>query len=227
MQTLYVGSENNKLIYFDNFLANPDGLVDAAVQSRFEPYPVAVQRKGYPGLRAAAPALYGEFLRNNIVNVVRKEFSISPESSLSMLQEAMCLMTVAASDLGPLQTIPHFDTSDPRFFAALLYLCGEEHGGTGFYRHNATGYEAITPERSNMYLDVCHDEFNNHRREKRYFSDTDQFFTKTGFIAARFNRLVVYQGCLLHSPNILSGISINDDPRKGRLTANVFFKFND
>lgn len=225
MQTLYMGNENNKIIYFDNFLANPDILVEAAAQSRFTPYPAATQRKGYPGLRTAAPAVYGELLRSSVVDVVRHEFSIPSDSQLSMLQEAMCLMTLPASALGPLQTIPHFDTSNPHFFAALLYLCGEEHGGTGFYRHNATGYEAITPERCDTYLDTCHDEFNNHRREKRYFSESDQFFTKVGFISAHFNRLVIYPGCLLHSPNILSGISISEDPRMGRLTANIFFSF--
>lgn len=174
MQTLYMGNENNKIIYFDNFLANPDILVEAAAQSRFTPYPAATQRKGYPGLRTAAPAVYGELLRSSVVDVVRHEFSIPSDSQLSMLQEAMCLMTLPASALGPLQTIPHFDTSNPHFFAALLYLCGEEHGGTGFYRHNATGYEAITPERCDTYLDTCHDEFNNHRREKRYFSESDR-----------------------------------------------------
>lgn len=225
MQTLYVGNESNKVIYFDNFLANPELLVGAAERSEFSPYPIAAQRKGYPGVRTPAPAMYGELLRHQVVDIIKKEFAVSVESHLTMLQEAMCLMTLPAAALGPLQTIPHFDASNPRFFATLLYLCGEEHGGTAFYRHNRTGFEAITPERSDAYLDSCYDELNCFRREKRYFSESDQFFTKIGFVPARFNRLVVYQGCLLHSPNILSPISINSDPRQGRLTANVFFSF--
>lgn len=225
MQTLYVGNEHNKIIYFDNFLANPELLVDAASKSSFIPYPAAAQRKGYPGLRAAAPDVYGQLLRSRVVDIVRQEFSVPAGNQLSMLQEAMCLMTLPAAALGPLQTIPHFDASNPYFFATLLYLCDEEHGGTGFYRHNRTGYEAITPERCDNYLDVCYDELNGNRREKRYFSESDEFFTKVGFIPARFNRLVIYPGCLLHSPNIFSGKSISDDPRTGRLTANVFFSF--
>ena len=226
MQTLYMGNENNKVICFDNFLANPELLVSAAEQSEFTPYPMAVQRKGYPGLRTPAPAMYGKLLRDQVVDVIKKEFEISAGSQLTMLQEAMCLMTLPAAELGPLQTIPHFDAINPRFFATLLYLCGEEHGGTAFYRHNRTGFEAITPERSDDYLDSCCEELNGFRREKKYFSDSDQFFTKIGFIPARFNRLVVYQGCLLHSPNILSPISISSDPKRGRLTANVFFSFS-
>lgn len=227
MQTLYVGNENNKVIYFDNFLANPDVLVEAAVQADFIPYPTAAQRKGYPGVRTAAPAAYGELLRNKVIEIVQKEYGVPADCQLSMLQEAMCLMTLPAASLGPLQTIPHFDTSNPYFFATLLYLCGEEHGGTGFYRHNRTGYEAITPERSEGYLDCCYHELNNHRREKRYFSESDQFFTRVGFIPAKFNRLVIYPGCLLHSPNIVSAASINNNPRTGRLTANVFFSFSE
>lgn len=225
MQTLYVGNENSKIICIDNFLAEPELLVEAAASSRFSPYPVAAQRKGYPGLRAPAPAMYGELLRNQVVDIVKQEFAISADRQLTMLQEAMCLMTLPAAELGPLQTIPHFDASNPRFFATLLYLCGEEHGGTAFYRHNRTGFETITPERSDNYLDSCYEELNSFRREKRYFSESDQFFTKIGFVPARFNRLIIYQGCLLHSPNILSSLSISADPKVGRLTANVFFSF--
>ncbi|MFC3116302.1 DUF6445 family protein [Cellvibrio fontiphilus] len=225
VQILDIGNEQNKVICIDNFFSDPNRLVDVAAKSLFAPYAAATQRKGYPGVRTAAPADYSLSLVNSVNELVRREFSIASPASIKLLQEAMCLMTVPESALGPLQTIPHFDASNPHFFATLLYLCDEAHGGTGFYRHNATGYETITPERCDHYLDVCYEELNTKRREKRYFADTDAAFTKTGFVPAKFNRLVIYQGCILHSANILSDISLQADPRKGRLTANVFFSF--
>ncbi len=226
MQTLYMGNERNKVLCFDNFLASPEQLVDHARQSHFSPYPAAVQRKGYPGVRTAAPADFGSQLRNRIGDIIKNEFGIPEEARITPLQDALCLMTVPETELGPLQRVPHFDASNPFFFATLLYLCGEEHGGTGFYRHNSTGYESITPERCDLYLDSSYEELNNKKPERRYFSESNDFFTRVGFIPARFNRLVVYRGCVLHSANILSEISLNPDPVAGRLTANIFFSFD-
>lgn len=226
MQTLCMGNEKNKVLCFDNFLANPELLVDHARQSHFSPYPAAIQRKGYPGVRTAAPADFGGQLRSRIGDIIKNEFGIPEERNITPLQDALCLMTVPESELGPLQRVPHFDASNPFFFATLLYLCGEEHGGTGFYRHNSTGYESITPERCDPYLDSSYEELNSKKPERRYFSESNDFFTRVGFIPARFNRLVVYRGCVLHSANILSGISLNPDPVVGRLTANIFFSFD-
>lgn len=226
MQTLYMGDENNKVLCFDDFLTNPNALIDHARQSTFSPYAAAAQRKGYPGVRASAPAGFGSQLRERIGEIVKKEFAIPAATKITPLQDALCLMTVPETELGPLQRIPHFDASNPQFFATLLYLCGEEHGGTGFYRHNSTGYESITPERCDKYLDLSYEELNTVKPPRHYFSESDNFFTKVGFIPARFNRLVVYRGCVLHSANVLSALSLNPDPGVGRLTANIFFSFD-
>ncbi len=225
MQTVLIGEEKNKVLVFDDFLTSPSELVEFAESSTFIPYPAAVQRKGYPGVRTPAPVDYGDHLRKGVGELVRQEFGISTDAKIKTFQEALCLMTVQEAELGPLQTIPHFDASDPNFFAVLLYLCGDEHGGTAFYQHNSTHYESITPERCDNYLDSCYEELNSKKREKRYFSDSDELFTKIGFMPVRFNRLVIYRGCLLHSANILSDISINSNPAVGRLTANIFLSF--
>lgn len=227
MQTIRFGDEQNKIIYFDDFLSCPSELVEFAAGASFAPYAAAAQRKGYPGVRTPAPAELGIQLRDKIGSIIRREYDVPAGYKIVSLQDALCLMTVPEFRLGPLQTIPHFDASNPQFFATLLYLCGEEHGGTAFYRHNKTRYESITPGNCDNYLDVCIDELNSSRRQKRYFSETDEYFTKIGFLPARYNRLVVYRGSLLHSANILSDISLSMDPRKGRLTANIFFSFEE
>lgn len=225
MQSLLMGDEKNKVIYLDNFLKNPSALVEYATNAAFLPAPGYEQRKGYPGVRTPIPAIYGEGLVNSLGALVASEFNVPKTAVIKRGQENLCLMTLAEAELGPFQTVPHFDTSKPEFFAALLYLCGEEHGGTAFYKHLRTGYESIKPERSNRYLDACHIEFNSREVNRRYFSESDNYYKKVGFIPARFNRLVIYRGCLLHSANILSSTSINADPKTGRLTANIFLNF--
>jgi predicted urease superfamily metal-dependent hydrolase len=130
-----------------------------------------------------------------------------------------------ASELGPLQRTPHFDASTPYHMAVLLYLCNERHGGTGFYRHNATGLQQITESTREHYLDVYYQEINAKRPAQRYFDDSTEQFQFLGMIPAKFNRLVMYHGSLLHTACINPAISITDDPRKGRLTVNTFYDF--
>lgn len=225
MQVLEIGKEKNKVVVIDDFLKSPWSLIDYAQNVEFSPYPIAAQRKGYPGVRVVAPAGYGELVRERIDPIVQQEFDIPTAVSLKTYQEALNLITVPEHELGPLQRIPHFDASDPNFFAVLLYLCDDRHGGTGFYRHNSTGYESITPARCDRYLDSCYEELNRQRRPKKYFSESDELFSKIDFIPAKFNRLVIYKGGLLHSANILGCQSINFDPVSGRLTANVFIGY--
>ena len=40
-----------------------------------------------------------------------------------------------------------------------------------------------------------------------------------------FNRLVVYRSHMLHSGRIPPGAELSDDPRRGRLTANIFVTY--
>lgn len=225
MQLLEIGNEKNKIVILDDFLDSPAELIQFANEVQFTPYPVAAERKGYPGVRTAAPASYGNLVRDRVDGIIRSEFGIPEESKLKTYQEALNLISVPEDELGPLQRIPHFDASDPLFFAVLLYLCDDSHGGTGFYRHKSTGFERITPDRVDPYLDCCYEELNRQRMPKRYFSESDELFTKVGFVPARFNRLVIYQGGVLHSANISGDHSISLCPQTGRLTANVFLGY--
>ena len=226
VQTETFGEERNKVIVVDDFIKDPSLLVDYATNAKFLASPMLRQRKGYPGVKAAMSNPEADALTESIEGLIDTEFSILPTAQLNSTSSSLCLMTVPEMQLGPYQTIPHFDTSRQNFFAALLYLCGEEHGGTGFYRHNSTGYESISPEHSDNYLDSCFHELNNKKIRKRYFSESDEYYTKIGFVPAFYNRLVVYRGCLLHSANLTSLISLNPDPRIGRLTANIFLNFD-
>lgn len=44
-------------------------------------------------------------------------------------------------------------------------------------------------------------------------------------MAADFNSLVVYRSRALHSGRILAPADLSPDPRRGRLTANIFVTF--
>jgi hypothetical protein len=223
VQSVQVGE--HAVVFIDDFLEDPQALVDAARRSAFEPYPGLAERKGYPGLRAPVPADYSARLTALMEPLIRLNFGVPEGLALRKSECAFSLTTMAPEALGPLQRTPHFDASTPHHMAVLLYLCGPEHGGTGFYRHRATGLQQVTADNREPFLDAYYAELNARPPAPRYFDDSDAHFEFLGMMPARFNRLVVYRGSLLHSAVINPARSIDADPRTGRLTANSFYDF--
>jgi hypothetical protein len=223
VQSVDIGGQ--RIVFIDNFLQDPQALVEIARQSRFELPAGRAEQKGYPGLRAAAPLDYTHTLTELLDPLVKVNFKVPEHLGVKVGLSAFSLTTTPPEELGPLQRVPHFDASTPHHMAALLWLCDETHGGTGFYRHNATGLQRITAENRERYLDACHDELNGRLPPARYFDRSDERFTFLGMLPARFNRLVVYPGSLLHSACINPARSLSSDPRHGRLTVNTFYDF--
>ena len=216
---------DHQALIIDNFLVNPQAMLDIAAQSEFIPYPNFDGKKGYPGLRAQVPAAYSSTITALLEKVIKVNFGVPAQLELRKSPCAFSLTTMPAEDLGPLQRTPHFDASTPHHIAVLLYLCDERHGGTGFYRHNATGLQQITAEKREQYLDVYYQEINAIHPAERYFDKSSEHFSFLGMIPAKFNRLVVYRGSLLHTACINPSISIDSNPRTGRLTVNTFYDF--
>jgi hypothetical protein len=223
IQSVKVGEHH--VVFIENFLEDPRELLNVAAKSNFSPYPGLDQKKGYPGLRAPIPTEYSENLTQLLEPLIKVNFRIPEHLEIRKSECAFSLTNVQPEELGPLQRTPHFDASTPFHMAVLLYLCDEIHGGTGFYRHNSTGLQQITRETRDIYLDAYYQEINECRPKARYFDRSDENFTFLGMIPARFNRLVVYPGSILHSACINPARSISSDPRTGRLTANTFYDF--
>jgi hypothetical protein len=223
VQCVEIGGQ--RIVFIDAFLEDPQALVEAACHSAFEAPAGLAEHKGYPGLRAPAPAAYTQTLTELLDPLVKVNFQVPEHLGVKVGLSAFSLTTVPPEQLGPLQRAPHFDASTPHHMAALLWLCDEGHGGTGFYRHNATGLQRIAAGHLEHYLDVRHAEVNHRHPPPRYFDRSDDHFTFLGMMPARFNRLVVYPGSLLHSACIDPARSLDSDPRKGRLTVNTFYDF--
>lgn len=215
----------HQAIIMDDFLVYPQHMLELATRSTFSPYPNLESRKGYPGIRAEAPADYSQSIAELLVPLIQTNFGVPEELPMRKSMCAFSLTTLPPSELGPLQRTPHFDASTPNHMAILLYLCDGRHGGTGFYRHNATGLQQITEATREHYLDTYYAEINAARPPQRYYDNSDAQFTLLGMIPAKFNRLVIYPGSLLHSACINPAISLSTDPRAGRLTVNSFYDF--
>lgn len=217
-----VGREREPVVVIDHVLAAPEDLVEAAAQANFG----AVKAGGnfYPGLRTPAPKTYVRRLHAALRPVIAAAFGLPVEGVVKM-SSALSLATLRPEELVLAQRLPHFDTADGGQIAVLHYLCGPEHGGTGFYRHRATGFETVTPERLGPYIAALEAEVATRPPARDYAAGDTELFEQTGKVEARFDRLAIYRSRLLHAGDMGSSPAFSPDPRRGRLTANTFLFF--
>lgn len=109
----------------------------------------------------------------------------------------------------------------------MHYLNPGEFGGTGLYRHKPTGYENITVDRVEGYLQSARSFVDQQGQVKpKYFTESTEHYELIEKLDYQQNRLVIYPGSLLHSGYIDDcSRDLSSDPKTGRLTANFFIYF--
>lgn len=218
-----IGQEGEPVLVIDAVLNRPEALVDyAAGEVSFKP--VYGPQGGYPGIRAPAPLNYVETLVRSFSPIVEKAFALD-RVRLANAECNFSLVTLPPDRLAPLQRVPHADTADPLQFAWLHYLCPPRFGGTAFYRHRATGFETLTAERVPAFEAVRNRELAEGGSGAAYITGDNPHYLQTAAFEARFNRLIVYRSRTLHSGQIGDPEGLSEDPRKGRLTANIFVNY--
>lgn len=214
----HVGEEREPVLIVEDLAARPGDLVDfAATEVAFAP--AYGPGGGYPGIRAPAPLDYVGRLARSLAPVVEEAFGLK-RVKLARAECNFSLVTLSAEQLAPSQRAPHADAVDPLQFAFLHYLCGDGFGGTAFYRHRATGFETIDAGRVGAFNAALAKE----TAPAGYIVGDDAHYIRIGAAGARFNRLIVYRSRLLHS-GLIGSETLSADPRRGRLTANLFVNY--
>lgn len=217
-----VGEEREPVLAVEQVLIEPNALVDyASEEVGFSP--AWGEHGGYPGIRAPAPLNYVGSLVRALDPFIRRAFDLSGVK-LSRAECNLSMVTLPPEQLSPLQRIPHVDTADPLQFAILHYLCGPEHGGTAFYRHRATGFETLTPERVAVFEPIRDRELREMGASAYIVGDSNHYEQTAAFEAA-FDRALVYRSRTFHSGMIAAGSELSSDARAGRLTANIFLNY--
>ncbi|WP_165184371.1 DUF6445 family protein [Caulobacter soli] len=223
VETLEIGQERRPVLILDGLLTGAEALVDfAAVTASLAPVKAAANF--YPGVRAPAPPGYVQALITALRPYLAETFG-APVGGKAHVTCALSMAALPADQASLLQRLPHIDTTAPTQLAILHYLCGPEHGGTAFYRHRATGFEAVDPERAPTYLAAFREEIATPPAiAEGYVAASNALYEQTAVVAPVFNRIVVYASNLLHA-GMLPDRPASLDPRLGRLTANTFFRF--
>lgn len=211
-----LGTEALPLLIWDDFHPDPNSLIEEAAQQRFariHPY--------YPGVRAGCHEAYFHGIARALETPLQEAFGYRHGA----VAEGGCfsLVTLKPSQLAPIQRLPHFDGPDPTKLAVLHYLHGAEQGGTGFFRHRATGFESVNAQRLPTYQQALQADVRAQGLPPdAYVTGSTPLFELIGHIEAAPNRLVAYFSHSLHSGMISPQCPLSDDPRTGRLTLNTF-----
>ena len=219
MRLRQLGAEREPLLQVDGLLRSIEPLIAYAAEAT-DFAPADGPDGGYPGLRGPAPLGYVEAVVRAVDPLLRHAFRLG-SVKLGRAECNFSLVTRPAGALVPAQRDPHIDTTDPLQFAFLHYLCGPDYGGTGFYRHRATGFETISADRLAAYEAARA----NEAPGQGYIRGDSAAFEQIGAVDAAMNRLAVYRSHLLHSGSIAPDAPLSANPRAGRLTANIFVTY--
>ena len=200
----------------DNFSGQPEYLRRQAVAAQYHPAGV-----DYPGRRAVADPSYLDLRRALMMQIMARVFGLG--RSVQCEIAAFSIVTLAPEHLSSRQRIPHHDHSDARRIAVMHYLAGPDSGGTAFFRHRRTGFEAITPAREAAYaLALAEDEREFGPPPRCYPTGDSAAFEQIGAVEAQPDRMALYRGRQLHSGVIPDPRALSTDPSAGRLTVNMF-----
>lgn len=206
----------------DDALVDPDSVVEFAATRRddFRRAP----SDAYPGKSLPTPPTLTRSLDELFAQRVRRLFdarrTLQTHCRLSMV-------TLAPAELRPDQWLCHRDgeTLGPRHGrqACILYLFRDESlGGTKFFLPKRPAPEIAALFNDAKSLTAA--EFAaRHAVRPGYMAESNAYFECIGTVAPKWNRLIFYDGSMLHSGHIAAPERLSDDPRSGRLTLNGFF----
>jgi hypothetical protein len=212
---LHIGRCGIAVTRIDNVLHDPHAVAALGFEQSY------VEDRGnlYPGLRAPVQPSLSTALRPWLTRILQRNGILKSDEVLYRDSSFFSVVTTAAKDLLPIQRIPHYDSTDPGLFAAVIYLCDTKFSGTSFYRHRKTGYEAITSENQRNYRLALDQELRIHGPPpKEYVNGDSSLFEVVFSNELRFNSAIVYPGRALHAANIKKQFEPPKDQREWRLT---------
>jgi hypothetical protein len=211
----HIGRRGIAVTLIDNVLHDPEGVAALGfVQSYTED-----RSNLYPGLRAPMPGSFSTAFRAWLTPILQRNGVLEASQAIYHDVSFFSVVTTASTDLLPIQCIPHYDSTDPNLFAAVIYLCDTRFSGTSFYRHRKTGYEEITAANQNNYELALDSDMRIHGTPAKEYMNGDSSLFEAIFSAElQFNRAVIYPGRILHAGNIKRQFKPPKDQSEWRLT---------
>jgi hypothetical protein len=219
----HFGKSLTPVVVIDDFSGSLDHILEIA--DELAPYPRHTNY--YPGLRRiftaadAAANVYVEETCERAAQFIAEAFDID---HFDLVEASFSMVTLKPTELTPPQRAPHFDTTDQNDLALLHFLRAPPNSGTAFFRQRATGIERVTEFNVSSYVPVAEVQIPQMPSDSGYFHGSDEFYEQIGAVEAVPDRMIIFQGSLLHSGIVPADMPLTSDPRQGRLTANIFVR---
>jgi Family of unknown function (DUF6445) len=220
-----VGNSQSPVVVIDEFSGEAAEAASAA--DALAPFPPISSASYYPGVRRlitptdGAANSYVERLCERAAQFIAGAFEVD---GFNLLEASFSMVTAKPAELRSAQRAPHFDSTDQKYYALLHYLRVPEGTGTAFYRQRSTGIERVTEANIATFVTTAEAQAAMLPPDSGYIRGSDQYFEQIGAVEGVADRLIIYQGSLLHSGIIPPGMNLSADPREGRLTANIFVR---
>jgi len=217
-----VGTSQSPVVIVDDFTGDAEQV--ARIADSLAPFP-PIKGTYYPGVRR----MIGEADRQAHSYVLSACDRAAPfiggafgVKGFDLHEASFSVVATPPEQLQPVQRAPHFDSPDQNLIALLHYLRVPPATGTAFYRHRSTEIERITSANVDRFVAAANLELSESPPGPRYFDGSSPYFEQIGRVEAVPDRLIIYHGSLLHCGVIPEGMTLTADPKKGRLTANLF-----
>jgi hypothetical protein len=199
----------------DDVLLRPRQLAEFGLGLKF----VEDDSNLYPGVRARVPAEFSRPFHRWLNRMLHGTGVLQGSSYVVDDASFFSIVDKNRANLLPLQRIPHYDSADPRVFAAVIYLFDRANSGTSFYRHRTTGYEVIGDDNKDNYKAALNRNMKNLGPPAReYTNGSNAMFERMHSVDSAFNRIVIYSGNVLHAADIDGNLFNGDDNGRWRLT---------
>ena len=217
----HIGRRGISVCRIDNVLRDPEGV---AVLGFAQPY-AADRSNLYPGVRAPMPESFSTALRAWLTPILQRNRVLQDRQAIYRDESFFSVVTTASTDLLPIQRIPHYDSTDPTLFAAVIYLCDTRFSGTSFYRHRKTGYEEITAANQKNYQLSLDNEMRIQGAPKKEYTNGDSALFEVIFSnELQFNSAIIYPSRMLHAANITKQFESPQDQSEWRLTVTALLQ---
>jgi hypothetical protein len=205
----------------DNVLLRPRELADFGLGLKF----VEDDSNLYPGVRARVPAEFSRPFCAWLTRTLHRTGVLEEGSHIHDDASFFSIVTKSRATLLPLQRIPHYDSTDPRVFAAVIYLFDRAGSGTSFYRHRMTRYEKIGVDNKDNYKAALNRNMKDLGPPPReYTNGSNALFERMYSVDSAFNRIVIYSGNVLHAADIDGSLFNGNDNLRWRLTVSSLIK---
>lgn len=223
---LRVGNGAHPVVVIDAFTGDADAVT--AIAAALAPFPKA-RANYYPGVRRLIEGGDGaadDYARNVMEKVGPFIAGAFDVMDYRLVEASFSVVTTDPARLLPMQRAPHFDTTDPDTIAMIHYLNVPGASATAFFRHRATAIERVDARNVERFVAFAQRDSETQPGGAAYVQGGDDHFEELERVEAVPDRLVFYQGGLLHSGIIPPAMPLDPDPTRGRLTANFFVKLD-